>query len=262
MLVLLGSAGSARADYMFNFNSLAAFTGSSGNNDTAIADYMDGVLGGSCATHLNCVTVTGAVTNQSYNGENHVVGPNGVSLTLGDSNGATSNSSKTPGAADTFISTIEDGTSRQISTEITITFSQGIVLNGPISFDYEIFPDNGCQSKSNCPTTPDFKFAVNGGTPTLLADGVFPSATGTDGSSTKSPLGTELSSQYIGVYSRTLTNVTELQFIDWPAAIGVDNLDVSTSTPEPRGVALLLGGLMLALFAGNKLRNTLAKSSN
>jgi hypothetical protein len=75
-------------------------------------------------------------------------------------------------------------------------------------------------------------------------------------------LGTELSSQYIGVYSGTLTNVTELQFIDWPAAIGVDNLDVSTSTPEPRGVALLLGGLMLALFAGNKLRNTLAKSSN
>jgi hypothetical protein len=50
--------------------------------------------------------------------------------------------------------------------------------------------------------------------------------------------------------------------MDWPAAIGVDNLKLVTTTPEPRGYAFILGGLMLALLAGTKLRQGLAKSSN
>ncbi len=260
MLVFLGSAVSARADYNFTFNSLAAFTGSSGDNSLAIAHYMDGVIGGACAINLNCVTVTGAVTNKTYNGENHVVGPNGNSLTLGNSDGATSNSSTTPGATDTFISTIEDGSSRQISTEIKIVFSQGVVLNGTFDFDFEIFPDALCPDPTHCSSTPDFKFGVNGG-PTTTVLGVFPSNPGSDGNSTGSPdpsTTVEKSAQYIGHWTTTLTNVTELDFIDWPAAIGVDNLRVTT--PEPSGVAFMLGGLMLALVAGNKLRKRTAKS--
>lgn len=262
IVILVGSASSARADYNFNFNSLAAYSGST-DNTTAIAQYMDGILGGQCAISLNCVTVIGAVTNRTYNGEGHVVGPNGVSRTLGDTDGATSNSgTATATSNDTFLSTIVDGTSRQVSTEIKIIFSHGIVLNGPISFDYEIFPDAACPDSSHCSSKPDFKFAVNGGSPIFTTLGVFPSAAGTDGSSTHSPLsgnGTEQSAQFIGTYSGTLTNVTELDFIDWPAAIGIDNLRVST-TPEPRGIALLLGSLIVGMFASRKLRGVFGQA--
>jgi hypothetical protein len=261
MLAFLGTGVSARADYIFNFNSLSAFSGASGNNSTAIAQYMDLVIGGACAINLNCVTVTGAVTNQTYNGENHVVGPGGNSLTLGNSEGATSNSSTSPGATDTFISTIVDGSSRQVSTAIKIVFSHGIILNGAFDFDFEIFPDATCPDSTHCSAgAPDFKFGVNGG-PTTQILGVFPGNPGTNGNSTGSPdpnTTTEKAAQYIGHWSTTLTNVTELDFVDWPAAIAVDNLRVAT--PEPRGYAMLLGGLMLALFVGTKLRQGFAKS--
>lgn len=260
--LLVGSASSARADFNFNFNSLAAYSGSS-DNTLAIAQYMDGVLGGQCAISLNCVTVVGAVTDRTYNGENHVVGPSGVSRTLGNTDGATSNSgSATATTNDTFLSTIVDSTSRQVSTEIKIIFSHGIVLNGPISFDYEIFPDAACASSGSCSSKPDFKFAVNGGSPLWTTLGVFPSSGGSDGSSTHSPDsggGTEQSAQYIGTYSGTLSGVTELDFIDWPAAIAIDNLKVAT-TPEPRGVALMLGGLIMAMFASRKLRRAFGKA--
>lgn len=262
--LLVGSASSARADFNFNFNSLAAYSGSS-DNTTAIAQYMDGVLGGQCAISLNCVTVIGAVTDRTYNGENHVVGPGGVSRTLGNTDGATNNSGSataTSTSSDTFLSTIVDGTSRQVSTEIKIIFSHGIVLNGPISFDYEIFPDATCPDSSHCSSKPDFKFAVNGGSPLWTTLGVFPSSGGSNGTSTHSPNsggGTEQSAQYIGTYSGSLSGVTELDFIDWPAAIAIDNLRVAT-TPEPRGVALLLGGLIMAMFASSKLRRAFGKA--
>jgi hypothetical protein len=263
MLVFLGSAVSARADYNFNFNSLAAFTGTSGDNSLAIAQYMDGVLGGLCATNLNCVTVTGAVTDRTYTGETHVVGPGGVSRTLGNTDGATDNSSAaTATTNDTFISNLTDA-SRSVSSQMIITFSHGVVLNGQLNFDYQIFPDNTCADSTHCPSAPDFKFGVNGGATTTVS-AVFPNNPGTNGNSTDSPFSPgaskEKAAQFIGHWSTSLVNVTELDFIDWPAAIGVDNINVTT--PEPRGYALLLGGLMLALFVGTKLRQNLAKSSN
>ena len=110
----------------------------------------------------------------------------------------------------------------------------------------------GSMVNGHYPDQPDLDFTANGSTPASTTFwGVTPGTT--DGSSTHSPAsggGTELAPQYIGTSGNfTLTGATVLSFQDWPATIGVDNLKlVTTGTPEPRGYALLLGGLMLAFF--------------
>lgn len=255
MVVLLGSAMSARADYVFNFNSLGV---SSGDNSSAVGTYMSGILG-------STVTVTGAATDQKYNGDGHVTGPGSpapVSLTLGTSDGATASNSnsvlnKVSGSVvyDTFLANTTEnsnGTAKsQISQEIDMQFATA--QTGVVSFDYEIFPD--------VTNAPDFTFyAYNGASlvATFHTLGVTPNTT--DGNSTHSPTdNTETNKQFIGTYAgSSVITFTRLEFHDWPATIGVDNLKIAT--PEPRGVAFLMGGVMLALFAGTKLRKGLAKS--
>src|ERR1019366_2535593 len=101
------------------------------------------------------------------------------------------------------------------------------------------------------PNQPDLGFSTNGSTAQGNRFWGITPGTG-DGNSFKSPERShELAHQYLGTsVNFPLTGATVLSFQDWPAAIGVDNLKlVTTTTPEPRGVALLLGGLMLALFA-------------
>src|SRR5690242_234037 len=137
-ILLVGSARSARADYFFNFDAFGLTTSSSDQSTHLpqygnIAIYMDKVIGGTCAINLNCVTVQGLDVNgnvvstlgvavaQKYTGDGHVVGPNGVSLTLGNSNGATNNTGPV-GSYDNYISntaTLADGTS-------PVQLSQGI----------------------------------------------------------------------------------------------------------------------------------------
>ncbi len=252
--LLLGAGILAQADVIFDFNSL-----SSGANNSSIQTYMNGVLG--CA---GCVTVTGAVADRTYNGEGYVTGPgNGSkSLTLGTSDGAAgSNSNSTVNSTyDTFLANTNDS-SHQISNQIVIRFGSGYALNGPISFDYEIFPDIS--------GSPDFTFKAWNGS-TLLASwtqlGVTPNTT--DGNATHSPKhpgpsGTETNKQYMGTWSSgaPLNNVTELDFIDWPATIGVDNLKIA-SAPEP-GTLLLFGTGLAALFCFRKrLRSAVAQSSS
>ena len=252
MLALLGSAVSAHAgSLLFTFDPLAP---SAGDNSSAVATYMDGILG--CAS---CVTVVGAVTNQTYNGDGHVVGPGtgSTSLTLGDTNGATaSNSGSTLDMSaghvvyDTFLSNTTNiagtyhNTVTQISQGFTMTFAAPYALNGIISFDYEIFPD----ATGTAGSPPDLKFTPYlGGVaqPTVTFYGVVPGTSPIG--STKSPHsgsgGTETSPQIIGHYQTGyLTNVTELSFMDWPATIGIDNLAVTT--PEPRFYGLLLASLL------------------
>jgi hypothetical protein len=278
MLAFLGSAFSARADITFTFDSISYATG---NQDTAIAHYMDTLLGGTCATLFNCVTVTGlqsngtpggfVATDETYTGDGHVVSNTaGKSLTLGDSNGATSNSSVAPGATDIFLANTDDGRN-QLSQGIEITFTTAVTLTG---FDYEIFPDGSCPSLSNCGSgqsnLPDLIFKVNGVTNTTFT-GDAPCATigacqgqansGKDGNSTQSPMmTTETAPQLIGTWTGSISGVTKLDFLDWPATIGVDNIKISTATPEPTGGVFLIGGLALIGLAGRKLRSVLAKS--
>jgi hypothetical protein len=259
MFLLLGSAMSARADFAFNFNSLA-----SGANSAAIATYMDNVIG--CA---NCVTVTGGVADRTYSGEGFAVGPGGASRTLGNTDGAIDNSSLTAATTnDTFISNTNDSSSHVdangnpggTSDQVTINFINGFSISGKVSFDYQIFPDGGCASSTNCSGgLPDFAFAANGVTifPTV---GAFPSSmtNGTSLHSPKSGGGTEGSAQLIGTWSGTVSNATKLEFIDWPATIGFDNLKVAT--PEPKGGVFFLGALALAAIVGTRLRRGFAKS--
>ena len=225
---------------MFNFNSLAA-----GATPTQINNYMNGVLG--CG---GCVTVTGAAADRTYNGEGFVVGPGtgSTSLTLGNSNGATSNSSTLPGATDTFLANTNDK-SVQLASQITITFNGGYSLSGIVSFDFEIFPD-GTTSQP-----PDFTFnAWDGGTllTTFSQLGVVPSAGGVNGSSTHSPnhMGShvETNAQWIGTYtSGQLNHMTKIELIDWPATIGVDNLQITNNVPEPTSIVLLGSSLLVSL---------------
>ena len=240
------------ATYSFNFNSLS-------ENATAsqIATYMTTYLRTNGCTGCT-VTVVGAVADTTYDGDGNVVGPSGHPLTLGTSDGATSNSSTTPtgvlgktnnlisGTVDTFIANTSDSAS-QISSEIYLDFSLGTgVMISSASFDYEIFPDGGPEQP------PDFTFEAGSntnGTDAAVTSfgangtqyGVTPSSSGSDGSSTKSPDGSrENSAQYIGTWSGSLSNVTELDFIDWPATIGIDNLSITTDpVPEPSSVILL-----------------------
>ena len=225
---------------------------SSGDNSAAVGTYMTGVLG-------STVTVTGAATDQRYNGEGHVTGPGtgSISLTLGTSNGATASSSNstlnsscgTPPCYDTFLANTTDS-SKQISQEFTMLFQN--TQSGSVSFDYEIFPDIS--------GSPDFIFKAWDGAvlvSTFTTLGVTPGTT--DGNATKSPLGNEASKQFIGTWSSgSPLTFTKLEFIDWPATVGVDNLKIS-QVPEPRGGVLFLGLVLVAAVAGAKMRRALVK---
>ena len=134
-LLVLGIDRPAYATpFNFNFNSPNLATG---GNAAAVKTYMDGVLGaaGSVAVTSNA----GAIVNNSYTGDNHVVGPGGVSVTLGTTDGGV------PHAApnDNFLYT-------HGGTYIQMIFS-GLTISD-VSFDYQIFPDDTC-SNVNLPTS-------------------------------------------------------------------------------------------------------------
>src|SRR5690349_6121150 len=89
-ILFLATGLPARADqFTFNFNSLASGAPASGGVgiNASITNYMNNILG------CNCVLVSGAVADKTYNGEGFAVGPgNGAtSLTLGTSDFATNN---------------------------------------------------------------------------------------------------------------------------------------------------------------------------
>jgi hypothetical protein len=217
-------------------------------------------------------------TDKTYNGDGHVVSnTSGKSLTLGDSDYATSNSSVAPNGStsDIFLANTDDNKS-QLSQGIEITFTTAVTLTG---FDYEIFPDGSCPDlhSSDCGSgqsnLPDLVFKTNGVIQTTFT-GDAPCATiggcqsqansGKDGNSIHSPASgsgsTELAPQLIGTWSGSISGVTKIDFLDWPATIGVDNLKIASPTPEPTGGVFMIGGLALIGFAGRKLRSVFAKS--
>jgi len=283
---LIAGASAFATSVTFTFDSQTingtSITGlSSGATAAQIQTYMNQVLTAAGCTGCSVTVVSsgsmGAVADRSYNGEGYVTGPGSgtTSLTLGNSDGATaSNSNSTVnGSYDTFISNTTDGSS-QIAQQITLQFSHitGLTIN---SFDYEIFPDGSCPSLSNCGSynsstghyanQPDLVFQAgnnNTGSDPVVNTfwGVVPGTT--DGNSVLSPnhhgKNTEAAPQAIGTWSGSLTNVSELNFVDWPATIGIDNLNISFTTgtgngnqgtvPEPVSIVLLgtiAGGLLL-----------------
>jgi hypothetical protein len=273
---VVAAASATSLTATFNFNTLAESTGTAAQAQTAIQNYMNGVLSAVCSTCT--VTVTGAFADTNYNADGHVTGPGSTggltskSLTLGSSDGAASSTltSTVNSSYDTFLATTNDAASLN-DTQITMTFN-GFTLNGTsnASFDYEIFPNFTCTALTSggCggapsggiyPNQPDFVFDINGSTAVNsfgtggTVYGVAPGST--NGNSNDSMLTTsELAPQFIGTWAGSLNGATSLDFIDWPATIGVDNLTLSftpntTSTvPEPVSVLLLgtvIGGLAL-----------------
>ena len=235
--VLYGATSAAASTITFNFNGL-----SGGNNNATIQSNMNTTLGAN-----GSVVVTGATANKTYNGDNHVVGPTSgtwcwlipstctvTSLTLGNTEGGD------PGAAgswDTFLFT------QAPTTEITMLFS-GLTISS-VSFDYQIFPDATCTSGtsgSHCPNgAPDFTFKANGAT-LLHSFGVVPTTSDVPAflHSPDSGGGNNETAAQLGPAHVSFSglNATYLEFMDWPATIGIDNLVITTTDnrqPTERG---------------------------
>jgi len=220
----------------------------------------------------------GAIIDKSYTGDRNVVGPTSgshvISETLGDTPSSaviTSNSQYTYSQLHTerftnqFLATTNDsshGLSNQtgIEDQITIQF-HGLSVTGA-SFNFEIFPDGSSQQP------PDFTLEAGNdttGVDTVVnpfpQSGVLPCGTagncgspkqtssGTDGSNIHSPASTtsntEKNAQYIGNWSGTFSSSTELDFVDWPATIGIDHFTI-TFSPVPEPGSLILFGTVLA----------------
>jgi hypothetical protein len=249
-LFVVGTSGPAYAT-AFSFNSPGlAVNGTAANVQT----YMNALLG---AGQSVVVTTDGGASNQivtnSYDGEGHVVGPNGVPVTLGTTDAGVAHG----GTNDNFLYTFG-------GTYIQMIFS-GLTISN-ISFDYEIFPDNTC-SVGNCAGGfPDFLFNTEVGngpwTNQFTALGAFPvnqdspvtlpvGATG--GYETSAQLGPQTFSMNLG------PGVTGIRFVDWPPTIGVDNLCINCPvpnipTPEPASLTLMGTGLFALVRRFRKKR--------
>ena len=109
------------------------------------------------------------------------------------------------------------------------------------------FPDGSCPSLKNCGKKRADLFEANG---KRIAH-FFGVAPGRNDTHLHSPASgsqkSVLASQGLGTFTWTFaTPVTQLEFIDWPATIGIDNLKIDPA-PEPSSV-ILLGTAIAAAF--------------
>jgi len=244
----------------FDFNSL-----SDNANNSAVQTYMNGVL----APYSASVAVSGALADNNYTADNHLVGPKNGSVTplaLWNTDGSVTGNSDTTkwhiGTRDTYIMNVSG------ITTIAMDFT-GIDIDG-VTFDLQIFPDGTCPNASStsssqnkgCTSTaninwPDFKFVVEG-SEVEAWDGVLPNTLGTyKYSPAKSTNGGETAPQLLttsGYIDLSGLNALSLDFVDWPAHIGVDNLVIytreppdETEVPEPASILTFGSGLLIAL---------------
>jgi hypothetical protein len=237
-LCIAGSGVSLADIVVFDFNTL-----NHNANNNAVETYMNGVLSTTLGAGKTA-DVTWAKASKTYNGDGHVVGPtvNGKrkSLTLGTSDDAGPYNSTT----DTFIHNVSG------EDRFVMQFAGFRIYS--VSFDYEIFPDGSCPdyTKLKCDSPsdlnwPDFKFEADD---VLIfeQDGVTP-GTSPGAPYTQSPSSVnERAPQFLGQSGMYYfpDGVTKLEFIDWPSTVGIDNLVITTTIPEP-GSIVLLGTILL-----------------
>jgi hypothetical protein len=214
------------------------------NAQAVPVDVTTGTIGNGVNNLSGIVTISHGAWS-TYTGEGYVVG------------------SGSPNAASSYTLANKDGGQFLINSganAITMTLSKPLYA---ISFDYEIFPNgqmpNGAGKNSSTPGWPDFVFLADGQT-VFTAYGVMPNADplgGTNGFSysPNSGAGMELAPQFIGSSGMIEFpgGVTQLEFLDWPPTIGVNNLHFFFSpqvdpVPEPATLAVFACGAA-AVFA-------------
>ena len=286
-------ASAAPVTATFNFNDMGTGNttsqglGSSGNS--SISAYMTSVMQGVILG--SSVGVTGAVGQEgtnSYAGEGFAVGPvinNAVRpLTLGDTNGSAtpnhlttawdSNPPTLVGSHDGFIKNCTSIDSCTSSPDIFMNFNGQQISS--FSFDFQIFPDGTCPQLDgvghttscgvNNANLPDLEiWSGDNATGTHFGTlfGVAPNTAGTYKYSLNNATGSgETAPQLLGTATYTVaagTNISTLDFMDWPETIGIDNLVVNFIPPkvnhiaEPPTIALLVFGLAgLVMMARRK----------
>jgi hypothetical protein len=240
---------------LFDFNSLA-----DGAGNSSVQSYMQNRLNSSPLAGMT-VTVTGAVAEKDYTGDNHVVGPriNGAvkPITLGSSDGAVGNNTDLPNLNSSYNIVWDTYIHNASNTDrIVMTFSRPISW---VSFDWEILPDGTCPNGtvSSCDTHadaawPDFSFEAND---VLLKHffGVLPGEVGLTGttyyrSQSDNP---ERAPQAIGTTGHIdlyiTGSTTKLEFIDWPRMIAIDNLLIAVPLPATT-VLVGAGAIVLAIL--------------
>jgi hypothetical protein len=255
--VMLSAVSKADAvGISLNFNSIGT------GNNTAVQSYLDAQAG------AGNITVHGAVAGRTYNGDGFVFKDSyNIRETLGTSefvNGVlVPNSTNSRNLVyDTFLYNVggEGATNTPYGSygDDKIVFDFRTAING-ISFDWEIFPDascqhpgewNGCGSRLALTNLPDFELWAGTGSQRLYHYY-------TGDANNNFPIVTDNHNDYpqgIGHFSVTFaTPVTHVEFVDWPARIGVDNIVTEVRLlPEPPMMALL--GLQLLGFAWTRSR--------
>jgi hypothetical protein len=253
----------------FSFDQVGSVAGlKDGQNSAAIETYMNAVLA-QAGYPLASVDVKGAVADNNYKADNHLVGPktNGTVTPLalwntdGSHTGNTDPSKWHLGTTDTYIM------NKAGLTTISMDFT-GIGIVG-VTFDFQIFPDGTCPNPTSanlgvnkgCTSTahvnwPDFSFWADG-TQLWLVDGVLP---GADGTYHFSPLrpnnGGEKAPQLLSTSGYVdLGDITsQLLFVDWPAHIGVDNLTIYTEVPEAGTLLTFAVGVFITLRCRRRRR--------